>query len=292
MKSISSKILDGRKLRNRLTPKLIESIRGIPVKPKLVIVQIGNQKGSSMYIRKKKLFARTIGALVVHKHYSKDVSEENVISDIMRYNSDSSIHGIMVQLPIPAIFNASRIIEAIDQKKDVDGLTAKSMKLLIDNHEGFIPAALKGILTLLQCYRVSLPGKKVVIVGDSLLIARPAVPVFLNRGAIVTICHPQAEGLEKETKLADVLIVAADQPHLVALDHVSKRHVVIDAGATVVRSSARSGTSIVGDVEYKKVKTVVSAISPVPGGIGPMIVFSLFENLVTACQSFTCKNSQ
>lgn len=286
MKSISSKILDGRKLRNQLTPKLIESIRGIPVKPKLVIVQIGNQEGSSMYIRKKKLFARTIGALVVHKHYSKDVSEENIISDIMRYNSDSSIHGIMVQLPIPAIFNASRIIEAIDQKKDVDGLTAKSMKLLIDNHEGFIPAALKGILTLLQCYGVSLPGKKVVIIGDSLLIARPAVFAFLNRGAIVTICHPQAENLKKETRLADVLIVAADQPRFITTEHVLKHHVVIDAGATVVGTPAMSRASITGDVEYEKVKTAVSAITPVPGGIGPMIVFSLFENLVMACRSF------
>ncbi len=280
--------MNGKKLRSRLISQLINRIGTVSMKPKLVIIQIGNQKESNTYIKKKKLFAHKIGALVVHKCYSESVLEREVVSDIMRYNLDASVHGVMVQLPIPVNLNSSRIIEAIDHRKDVDGLTAKNMKFLFDNNEGFIPATLKGIITLLHYYRIDFVGKKVVIVGDSLLVARPAIFAFLNRKTTVTVCHAQTKNLEKETKRADVLIIAADQPHLITAEHVSKNQVVIDAGSTMTThvTAKRVIKKMIGDVDYKKVKNAVSAITPVPDGVGPMTVFSLFENLVTAYLHF------
>lgn len=272
-----SKILDGKKLRDLLVPQLIKKIRETSYKPKLVIIQIGNLKESNSYIKKKKTFGGKIGVLVVHKQYPENVSEKEVISDISMYNLNSSVHGIMIQLPIPKNLNGSEIIEAIDHKKDVDGLTAKNTKFLFDNDEAFIPATTQGILTLLQNHKISLLGKRVVIVGESTLVGRPTTLALLNRKATVIVCHIHTKNLEEETRRADILIVAAGQPHLITPNHVSKNQIVIDVGITVTEKK-----KVVGDVDYKRVKNLVSAITPVPGGVGPMTVFSLFENLVKA----------
>ncbi|MES3005390.1 MAG: bifunctional 5,10-methylenetetrahydrofolate dehydrogenase/5,10-methenyltetrahydrofolate cyclohydrolase [Patescibacteria group bacterium] len=277
-----SKILDGKKLRDQLVPQLIKKIRETAYKPKLVIIQIGNLKESNSYIKKKKAFGQKLGALVVHKQYPENISEKEVISDISKYNSDSSVHGIMIQLPIPKNLNGTTIIEAIDPEKDVDGLTAKNTKLLFDNTEAFVPATTQGIITLLQHNKIDLVGKKVVIVGESTLVGRPTILALLNRKATVTVCHIHTKNLEKETKQADILIVAVGQPHLITPNHVSKNQIVIDVGITVTEKK-----KVVGDVDYKKVKNIVGAITPVPGGVGPMTVFSLFENLIKSYLYFT-----
>lgn len=280
-----SKILDGQKLRDQLVPQLIKKIRKTAYKPKLVIIQIGNLKESNSYIKKKKTFGRKLGALVVHKQYSENVSEKEIISDISIYNLDSSVHGIMIQLPIPKALNSNQIIEAIDQRKDVDGLTAKNTKLLFDNTEAFIPATTQGIITLLQHNKINLAGKRVVVVGESTLVGRPTTLALLNRKATVTVCHIHTKNLEEETRRADILIVATGQPHLITSNHVSKNQIVIDVGITVTEKK-----KIVGDVDYKRVENLVGAITPVPGGVGPMTVFSLFENLIKSYLYFTKHN--
>lgn len=269
-----SKTLDGIALRDTLALKLKTTLSKRAVKPTLVIIQIGSLKESNLYIKMKKDFAKEIDALTIHKKYKETVTEKQVIADIEKYNADKSVQGIMVQLPIPKHLDTDSVVESIEYTKDVDGLTSRNMKLLFDNSPAFMPATTQGILTLLDENDVKLTGKKVVIVGDSSLVGRPTALAFLNRKATVTVCHIHTKNLPEETKKADILIVAVGHPNLITKEYVSVGQVVIDVGITIVNKKVR------GDVDYKKVKDVVAMITPVPGGIGPMTVCSLFQNLV------------
>ncbi|MBX4199125.1 bifunctional 5,10-methylenetetrahydrofolate dehydrogenase/5,10-methenyltetrahydrofolate cyclohydrolase [Candidatus Parcubacteria bacterium] len=258
--------LDGKKLRDKLSLDLIKQIRKSRLMPKIVIVQVGDLKESNSYIKKKMLFAKKVGAVALHKKYPENISQKEIVADIRRYNSDKSINGIMVQLPIPARLDSFKIVRAIDPSKDVDGLTGKS----------FTPATTQGILTLLKYYKIAVTGKKVVIVGDSELVGRPTHKALKDLGAHATLLSDKTKDLAKKTKTADILIVAVGKPGLIGPAHVNKNQVVIDVGITVL------GKKVVGDVDYKKVKGLVRAITPVPGGVGPMTVYSLFENLLKA----------
>ena len=282
-----SKILDGKKLGQSLAVSLAKKIERFKTKPKLVIIQIGDLAESNTYIKNKKAFALKIGAVALHKKYPSNVKESRVISDISRCNRDSFVHGIMVQLPAPKHFNIEQVLESIDPQKDVDGLTSINTKHLFDNNEAFIPATAKGIIGLLEEYKIKLAGTKVVIVGQSSLVGRPAMLALLNKGATVTMCHKNTRELEKETKRADILITAVGHPKLITKKHVSKNQIVVDIGINIVRSNPtslklRGAKKIVGDVDFKNVKKMVKAITPVPGGVGPMTVASLFQNLLEA----------
>lgn len=272
-----AKILDGKKLSSSLAVKLTRQIGRLRVKPKIVIIQIGNLEESNTYIRNKKAYAERIGVETLHKKYPKSVKESQIISDILKYNRDSSIHGIMVQLPGPKNFDIERVLENIDSKKDVDGLTAINTKHLFDNNEAFIPATAKGIITLLEEYKIKLAGTKVVIVGQSSLVGRPAMLTLLNKGATVTMCHKDTKNLEDETRRASILITAVGIPKLITKKHVSKNQIVVDIGINITKDK-----KIVGDVDFENVDKIVKAITPVPGGVGPMTVVSLFQNLLKA----------
>src|SRR3990167_3171280 len=282
-----AKILDGKKLSQSLALSLAKKIKKLQAKPKLVIIQIGDLAESNTYIKNKKAFAEKIGAVALHKKYPSNVQESQIISDISKCNRDSSVHGIMVQLPAPRHFDIEQVLESIDPKKDVDGLTSINTKHLFDNNEAFIPATAKGIIGLLEEYKIKLTGTKVVIVGQSSLVGRPAMLALLNKGSTVTMCHKNTRELEKETKRADILITAVGHPKLITKKHVSKNQIVVDIGINIVRSNPtslklRGAKKIVGDVDYENVRKIVRAITPVPGGVGPMTVASLFQNLLRA----------
>ena len=284
---IMAKILDGKKLSNLSVLKLAKKIKKLTIKPKLVIIQIGDLVESNTYIKNKKAFAEKIGVTVKHKKYPNNIKESRVIPNISRCNRNPSIHGIMVQLPGPKHFDMEKVLESIDPKKDVDGLTAINTRHLFDNNEAFIPATAKGIISLLEEYKIKLVGAKIVIVGQSSLVGRPAMLALLNKGATVTMCHKDTRNLARETKNADILITAVGHPKLITRKHVSKNQVVVDIGINIVRSNPtslklRGARKIVGDVDYESVKRVVRAITPVPGGVGPMTVVSLFQNLLKA----------
>ena len=272
-----AKILDGKKLSQSLALSLAKKIKKLQAKPKLVIIQIGDLAESNTYIKNKKAFALKIGAVALHKKYPSNVKESRVISDISRCNRDSFVHGIMVQLPAPRHFDIEQVLESIDPKKDVDGLTSINTKHLFDNNEAFIPATAKGIANLLEEYKIKLAGTKVVIVGQSSLVGRPAMLALLNKGATVTMCHKNTRELEKETKRADILITAVGHPKLITKKHVSKNQIVVDIGINITKNK-----KIVGDVDFQNVQKMVKAITPVPGGVGPMTVASLFQNLLEA----------
>jgi len=272
-----SKILDGKKLSVSVALKLARKIKKLTIKPKLVIIQIGDLDESNTYIKNKKAFAEKIGAIAIHKKYPKTAKESRIISDIIKSNRDASVHGIMVQLPAPKHFDIERVLETISPKKDVDGLTSINTKHLFDNHEAFIPATVKGVVGLLEEYKIKLTGTKIVIVGQSSLVGRPAMLALLNKGATVTMCHKDTKKLEGETRRADILITAVGRPKFITQKHVSKNQIVVDIGVNITKNK-----KIIGDVNYEQVKKNVKAITPVPGGIGPMTVASLFQNLLKA----------
>jgi methylenetetrahydrofolate dehydrogenase (NADP+)/methenyltetrahydrofolate cyclohydrolase len=270
-------LIDGKKVSNEISKDIKREISGLAIKPKLIIIQIGDLKASNVYVEKKIEFGKKVGAIVEYKKYDENIKEEEIISDIKRFNLDNSVHGIMVQLPIPKNFNTEKILDTIDYKKDVDGLTATNTRFLYNNKELFLPATTKGIITLLEKYNIDLFGKRVVIIGHSILVGKPTALAFLNRKATVTICNQFTKDLDIDTKRADIVVVAVGHPGLITKNHVNKDQTIIDIGISVLKDN-----KISGDVNFEEVKDIVYAITPVPGGVGPMTVLSLFENLVKA----------
>ncbi len=230
---------------------------------------------SNIYIRRKISFAQKIGALVEHKKYPESTKESKIILDIVKYNLDKTVHGIIVQLPIPSHFNKNKIIESVDPNKDIDGLTSFNTKRLFDNQEIITPATTKGILTLLDYYKIKIDGKRVAIVGRSSLVGKPTALAFLNRNSTVVVCHSHTKHLEKITKDCDIIIAAIGYPKFITKKHLSKNQTIIDVGINL-------GTNgkLVGDTDYEAIKGSVGAISPVPGGVGPMTIVSIFQNLL------------
>lgn len=282
---MSAQILEGISLRDATLQRLSAKIKAMSVQPTLVVIQIGDRPDSSAYIKAKKSFGEKIGARVIHEVLPEKATSEIVISQITKYNADHSVHGIIVQLPLPVHLDQHTILEAIDPKKDVDGLTSThTQELWEDGSEIVLPATTRGILALLDCYQIPVGGKKVVIVGRSVLVGKPTALAFLNRNATVTICHRGTKNLEEETRRADILIVAIGRAHFITKDFVCEGQVVIDVGINTIGDGKLQEEvgkrKLVGDVDFENVSKIVSAISPVPGGVGAMTVASLFENLL------------
>jgi len=274
------KILDGKKVSNFIAEKIKLELKKLDEKPKLAIIQIGNNERSDVYVRQKKNFGEKLGFEVELIQFDNKISEKSIISKIESLNLDTFVNGIIVQLPLPKNINILNVIEAISPEKDVDGLNSKNLQFLFENgqseNNGFIPATTKGIISLLDFYKIPLEGRKVVVVGRSLLFGKPTALVLLNKNATVTICHSKTKNLKKEIKNADIAVIAIGKPNFIKKSFVKKGQVIIDVGITKV------GNNIFGDVDFKSVSHIVSAITPVPGGVGPTTVVSLFENVITA----------
>lgn len=280
-----AKILDGKMIRDRIAEKMAEEIEKLKVKPVLAIFQVGNREDSSAYIRQKKLLGEKIGAAVLHKQFPETVKENEILAEIKKANGDKNIHGIILQIPIPASLNKNKLIDATDPAKDVDGLTATNLRLLWENDKtAFVPATSLGILTLLDSYNIEIAGKNVVVVGRSSLVGKPTALALLNRDATVTTAHKETIDLPSITKQADILVVAIGDPKFIDSRYVKNGAVVVDVGINVGRKKLEEETtrSVVGDVDFKSVEPTASALSPVPGGVGPMTVLSLFQNLLEA----------
>lgn len=272
-------ILDGRKISNEISEQLSSVISANKKRPKLVIIQIGHVPESDIYIGMKVRYAKKIGAIVEVRNFDESVNDDELLSQIEEMNQDSDVHGIIVQLPIPQSINLEKILNSISPEKDVDGLGAINISKLVRAgaaEEGIVPATARGVLDLLKAYKVDVVGKNVVIVGRSVLVGKSMALHFLNQDSTVSICHSRTKDLAKKTSAADILISAAGRLGLIGLENVNPHQVVIDVAISVSESGA-----IVGDVAPEVTKrNAVSAISLVPGGVGPMTVASLFQNLV------------
>lgn len=275
-------ILDGKKIRDQIADRLKDFVHNKVkdgfVRPSLAIIQVGNNKESEAYIRNKKKFGERVGAEVIHVHLPDSTSEENILAEIKSLNEDDNVHGIIIQLPLPRGLDKNKLIELINPQKDVDGLCAHNIKgLWTNSSETIIPATTRGILTMLDHYKIEVSGKNIVVIGRSALVGRPTATALLNKDATVTLCHSFTKDLEYHTLDADIIISAAGRPRLITESHVKPHHVIIDVGITIEEIPEVRAH---GDVDFDSVSLIVDAISPVPGGVGPMTVASLFENLI------------
>lgn len=274
-----TRIIDGKKTREELLPNLAEKVRGLSFVPKLAIIQVGDRPDSTAFIRAKKAFATKIGITETHIQLKESVSQEELIKTILKCNEDKSIHGIIIQLPLPLHIDRSKVIDTIDPKKDADGLTATNVKGWLEGRgDSIMPATARGIRELLKHNNIELFGKRVTVVGRSMLVGKPIAAMCLNENATLHICHSKTMNLADETKFGDIIIVAVGKPGLITSSHVRAGQIVIDVGI-----SRNLDGELSGDVDFESVSHIVEAITPVPGGVGPMTVFCLFENLVDLC---------
>lgn len=276
-------ILDGKAASAEIKDRLQKKVESFRETPALAIIQVGERKESSAYIERKKAFGKAIGARVLHLQLPESASEKDCLSTIQKLNIDQSIHGIILQLPLPNGKHPQEFLDAIALEKDVDGLHSKNTT--------FIPATARGVLSLLNFYRISVEGKKVAVLGRSALVGAPTAKAMEQAGATVTVCHSQTPNTKDVTLSSDIIVAAIGKPRLIGREYVrsDKTQVVVDVGITSVteRGLERLQEEIpkrrlVGDVDFEAVRDFVAAISPVPGGVGPMTVAALFENLVSA----------
>ncbi|MEK7463675.1 MAG: bifunctional 5,10-methylenetetrahydrofolate dehydrogenase/5,10-methenyltetrahydrofolate cyclohydrolase [Patescibacteria group bacterium] len=264
-------LLDGKTARAHYSSLLEKRIKELSFVPCLVILQVGNRTDSDSYIKAKKLFAQKIGVKEIHVNFDEKIGQEELIEVIKKYNEDKSVHGIIVQLPLPPQINSETVLNLIDPKKDIDGLNCDTK---------FLPATARGIKELIEFYKISLTGKKVTVLGRSKLVGEPVAKMCQEEGAIVTVCHSKTENIPEKCRNADVLIVAIGEPNFIGKECIKVGQVVIDVGIT-----RHSDGKLVGDVDFNEVKDTVQMITPVPGGVGQMTVLALFENLIDACYS-------
>jgi methylenetetrahydrofolate dehydrogenase (NADP+)/methenyltetrahydrofolate cyclohydrolase len=247
----------------------------------LVVVTVGNDPASEVYVGHKEKACIKTGMGFERKVFPESMSESELIAEIEGLNADSSVSGLIVQLPLPKSISANRAIKAIDPRKDVDGFHAYNVgKMMISTEfEDLAPCTPKGMMLLLEEYGVNLAGKEAVVLGRSNIVGKPAAIMLMNRDATVTVCHSRTKNVFEHTKRADLLIVAVGQPEMIRGEHVKEGAVVLDVGI-----HRRSDGKLTGDVHFESVEPKASMITPVPGGVGPLTVACLLANTVTAAR--------
>lgn len=272
-------IIDGKKVAQGILDSLTSKIALIPHrKPSLAFIQVGNNPASTTYVRMKKKACAQVGITIFETQFEKTITQKELIDKITEYNENPAVDGILIQLPLPEHIQEITVLSAISPEKDVDGFHPLNLgKLMIGDTSGFIPCTPKGILTLLASYDIPIAGKEVVIVGRSNIVGKPLANLLLQKNpyanATVTIAHSHTKNLSDITKRADILISATGTPGSITREMVKHNSVVIDVGISRI-----NGTEIVGDVLFEDVEPIVSYITPVPKGVGPMTIASLLEN--------------
>jgi len=277
-------ILDGHKLQQQLLPSLREGFAKLSQRPVLAIVCVGDRADSKLYISKKVHFGFLLGVEVSLIALPATSSTSDIQAKVELLNIDSSITGVIVQLPLPDEVDEVAVVESISPEKDVDGLTGSSLKkLMAGDLSGSVPATAKAVFSLLDHYKIEVAGKHLVVVGRSMLVGQPIALMAISRDATVTICHSLTRDLSHITALADIVVSATGHPGLIDSGYVRPGQAVIDVGISMDIEDPTG--KIKGDVDRVQVEPVVNAVSPVPGGVGPMTVFFLFDNLLKICQS-------
>ena len=268
-------VMDGKALRDKLLEKLKLKLDKFEVKPTLVVVLVGDNPASKIYVNNKKKMADELGINSEIINYPADISEEILLDKINDLNNDDSVTAILVQLPLPKHINKFNVINAISPEKDVDGFTPKNLGFLFAGEEPYVyPCTPKGILLLLDEYHIDVEGKHVVIVGRSNIVGKPLSQMLLSKNATVTICHSHTKNLSDITKTADILISAVGEK-IIEENFIKQNCVVIDVGIFKDENGKTRG-----DVNFESVAPKTSFITPVPGGVGPMTIASLMLNTV------------
>ena len=272
-------ILDGKLVRDKLLDGYKEKIRNENLAIKLAIILVGDNEASKIYIRNKEKACDYVGIVVEKYLLGADTSEVELMSLIEKLSNDVSVTGIILQSPVPSHIDFDKCSGLISSKKDADGFTKENIYNLYLGHDTILPCTVKGIIRLLEYYNVPISGANVVIVGRGNIVGHPLSLALLNMDATVTVAHSKTKNLANLTKNADILISATGCPHLIKKDMVKNGAVVIDVGVS------RVDGDIVGDVDFDNVKDVAYAITPNPGGVGPMTVAMIIDNLLMMKES-------
>ena len=277
-----STILDGKKTSEKRLEILKEEIRESGLYPHLATIIVGSDPASQMYVRMKHRACEQVGIGSVRVEMPPDAATRTVVDKVRTLNRDAEIDGILVQLPLPEQVDAERVIEAISPEKDVDGYHPENMGHLFLGRPRFSSCTPTGIMTLLAEYKIPIAGARAVVAGRSIDVGRPMAALLLNADATVTICHSRTKDLAEELKRADILVSAIGKPHFITAEMVKPGAVVVDVGINQLEGK------LVGDVDFEAVKEIASAITPVPGGVGPMTIATLMENTFRATKERAC----
>ena len=284
-----AEIIDGKKLAKKIREELKIKCDGLKQKgiyPKLAVIMVGNNPASKVYVRNKSNACADVGVEYVEYLLEENIEQEELIELIKKLNEDKTINGILLQSPIPMHLDINEAFKTITYIKDVDGFSPASVGKLCIGEDTFISCTPYGVMKMLEEYNIDLNGKHVVILGRSNIVGKPLIQCCLQKNATVTICHSKTQKLEEITKQADVLISAIGQPEFVKTDMIKDKAVVIDVGI-----NRNKDGKLVGDVDFENVKEKASYITPVPGGVGPMTIAMLMNNVIKAAEEQTKKKS-
>jgi methylenetetrahydrofolate dehydrogenase (NADP+)/methenyltetrahydrofolate cyclohydrolase len=279
---MTAKVIDGVKLAASLREQVAERAAVLArqgVKPGLAVVLVGSDAASQVYVRTKVAACEKAGLHSVLEQYPADLTEDALLSRIKTLNADHSIHGILVQLPLPKHIDAHRVIEAIAAEKDVDGFHVSNAGLLMTGTPLFTPCTPYGVMKILESEQISLRGAVAVVVGASNIVGKPMAMLLQAAGSTVTICNSKTRDLAWHTRHADIVVVATGKPGMVTGDMIKPGAIVIDVGI-----NRTADGKLCGDVDYASVSQVAGAITPVPGGVGPMTIAMLLVNTIEAAE--------
>ncbi len=278
---MTARVLDGKVVAAAVKEEVAKTVADLAYRPGLATVLVGDDPASHTYVRGKRRDAEQVGIRSIHHELSASISQEELSSLVESLNDDDAVDGILVQLPLPGDLDGEAIVERIDPAKDVDGLHPFSLGKLILGRPGLRPCTPSGIMRILDHYEVDTVGARAVIVGRSFLVGRPLAMILSERGAdaTVSVAHSRTTDLAAVTREGDILVAAAGVPRLIGPDHVKPGATVIDVGVN------RTDDGLVGDVDFEAVAEVAGAITPVPGGVGPMTRAMLLSNTLSAAEA-------
>ena len=270
-------IIDGKKISEELKSAIAREVSGLNSKPGLAVILVGDNAASKVYVNNKEKGCQEVGFNSIKINRDENTTEKELLQLIQDLNNDETIDGILVQLPLPNHIDTKKVIEAIDPIKDVDGFHKENMGRLLQNNPTLRPCTPRGVMTMLEKSNINPYGLDAVVIGASNIVGRPMAIELLNAGATVTICHSKTQDLPGKVKSADIVVAAVGIPRFVQAEWLKKGSVVIDVGINRLETG-----ELVGDVDFDHAKDVVNAITPVPGGVGPMTIATLLENTLLA----------
>lgn len=273
-------LIDGKKVAEKCKKNIEERIKRLNRTPGFAVIRIGEDEASKIYVRLKHKMSEELGINFTEYHLEENITQEDLISLIRKLNADDEVDGILLQSPIPYHLNILEAFQTIVPEKDVDGFSPINVGKLVQRQECFAACTPTGVMTMLKEYNIPIEGKHAVVVGRSNIVGRPMAELLLNANATVTICHSKTQNLTEIVKSADILVVAIGKPKFITADMIKEGAVVVDVGINRIPDSKK----IVGDVDFENVKEKCSYITPVPGGVGPMTIMTLMDNVVTACE--------
>ena len=280
-----AKIIDGKHISQEIKDELKQEVAVLKASGRecaLAVIQVGNDPASSVYVRNKKKACEYIGIRSLSYELDENTSEDELLALIDKLNADPSVHGILCQLPLPKHMDEDKVIKRISPEKDVDGFHPQNVGALVIGQQGFVSCTPAGIIQLLKRSNIQMEGKHCVVSGRSNIVGKPMALLMLRENATVTICHSRTRNLKELCKEADILIVAIGKPQFITADYVKEGAVVIDVGI-----HRDENNKLCGDVKYDEVEPVASAITPVPGGVGPMTIAMLMHNCVEAMKMYS-----